>query len=81
MSRAFSMNHRFLCTTTNNPAASQSASPNVGATQSSGPPEGNSGNKNDEGKNSGGSQNAHQKEKPVRGGVLFFFKNLFFESQ
>lgn len=66
---AFSMNNRFLCTGTNNPAANQSASSNVGATQSSGPAEGNSGNKND----GGGSENTHQEGKPVRGGVLSLF--------
>ncbi|KAL8534063.1 hypothetical protein ACS0TY_010182 [Phlomoides rotata] len=54
---SFSSNHRFLCTGTNNPAANQSASSNVGSV----PAEGNSGNKND-----GGSQEG----KPVRGGPV-----------
>ncbi|KAL8504859.1 hypothetical protein ACS0TY_016152 [Phlomoides rotata] len=50
---AFSMNRRFLCT--------------AGATQSSGPAEGSSGNKNGE-QNSGGTQNTQREGKPVRGG-------------
>ncbi|KAL8504915.1 hypothetical protein ACS0TY_016203 [Phlomoides rotata] len=66
---AFSMNRRFLCTGTKNPAANQSASSKAGATQSSGPAEGSSGNKNG-GQNSGGTQNTQQEGKPVRGGVI-----------
>ncbi|KAL8509258.1 hypothetical protein ACS0TY_016451 [Phlomoides rotata] len=66
---AFSMNRRFLCTCTNNPAANQSASSKVGATQSSEPAEGSSGNKNG-GQNSGGTQNTQQEGKPVRGGPV-----------
>ncbi|KAI3447796.1 hypothetical protein Pfo_004461 [Paulownia fortunei] len=64
--RAFSMNHRFLCTTSVN----QSSSSNVNATPTSGSAEGNSGNRNDGGQNSGGSKNTSQEGKPVRGGPV-----------
>ncbi|KAK6152528.1 hypothetical protein DH2020_015163 [Rehmannia glutinosa] len=74
--RAFSLNHRFLCTTTNNPSVNQSSGPNVDATPSSGSAKGNSGNRNDGGQNSSGSQNTSQEGKPVRGGPVSWMSFL-----
>lgn len=70
--RAFSTNHRFLCTNTSKPSVDQSSSSNVDATSPSrGSTEGNSGNTNDGGQDSGGSQDNSKQGKSVRGGVLF----------
>lgn len=79
--RAFSTNHRFLCTNAANPGANQSAGSNANAAaQPVGSAEGSSGNKNDGGQSSGGSQSTQEQGKSVRGGVyliLFLFVNYF----
>ncbi|KAG8374430.1 hypothetical protein BUALT_Bualt11G0131000 [Buddleja alternifolia] len=67
---AYSLNHRFLCTATTNPAANQSSNSNVSAAPSSGSAESNSGNSNGGGQGSGGSQNTSQQGKPIRGGPV-----------
>ncbi|KAK4483780.1 hypothetical protein RD792_010984 [Penstemon davidsonii] len=69
--QAFSMNHRFLCTTATNPGTpNKSTNLNADAAPSSGSAEGNSGNSNDGGQDSGGSQNNSQEGKSVRGGPV-----------
>ncbi|KAL7133976.1 hypothetical protein ABFS83_12G175200 [Erythranthe nasuta] len=67
---AFSINHRFLCTKTNDPSVNQSSSSNVNETPSSGSADGNSENTNDGGQSSGGSQNSSQQGKSIRGGPV-----------
>ncbi|KAL7092673.1 hypothetical protein ACP275_12G178200 [Erythranthe tilingii] len=67
---AFSINHRFLCTKTNDPSVHQSSSSNVNETPSSGSADGNSENTNDGGHSSGGSQNSSQQGKSIRGGPV-----------
>ncbi|KAL6503259.1 Protein SCO1 1, mitochondrial [Orobanche hederae] len=67
---AFSLNNRFFCTSTPNPSVNPPSSSNVDPKQSSGPVEGNSGNTNDGGQKSGGSQDTLKDGKPVRGGPV-----------
>ncbi|KAL6519470.1 hypothetical protein OROGR_018790 [Orobanche gracilis] len=67
---AFSLNNRLFCTSTPIPSVNQPSSSNVDPKQSSGSVEGNSGNTNDGGQNSGGSQDTFKEGKPVRGGPV-----------
>lgn len=76
--RAFSTNHRFLCTNAANPGANQSAGSNVNAAaQPVGSAEGSSGNKNDGGQSSGGSQSTQEQGKSVRGGPVSWMSFFF----